>query len=321
MIKKLTGLTASVAALVSTASAEVKIDDYLSLDGYATGAYVVTEGTAPKNSEFIGSPRVYDSVLVALNGKYEDFTARVSLLALDRAPNALTQDAGLLDAYVTYKTGNFAVTGGKYLGWLGFESFHSVNNAFISFSQVYYASPYSTGLKAEYLGDGISAGVSVRDTQTGPGGTFFEGDGEIGDDIGYEFYAMYTGIEKLTLFVGAGFEDVDPTGTVSVFDFWASYALTDKLSVAFEVATLDDTADYSWLLQTTYAVSDALSVSGRVTEVKSDSAAVADAFGYGVASTYTFTKNFSLKGEITKTDARDAAPDVFSYAVQGIFKF
>lgn len=321
MIKKLTGLTASVAALVSTASAEVKIDDYLSLDGYATGSYVVTEGTAPKDAAFVESPRVYDSVLVALNGKYEDFTARVSLLALDSSvpANAVTQDAGLLDAYITYKTGNFAITGGKYLGWLGFESFHSVNNAFISFSQATYATPYATGVKLEYLGETLSGGISVRDSQISATGTFFEGDGEISGDVGYEAYVLYTGIEKLTLFAGVGYEDVEGFDSVYTWDVWASYAITDKLSLAAELSTTEEATQYSWLIQPTYAVTDKLSVAGRLTGSDGDNGA-SDAIGYGAASTYTLTKNFAVKGEITKTDF-SAAPDVFSYAIQGIFKF
>lgn len=318
MIKKLTGLTASFAALASIAHAEVKIDDYLSLDGYATGSALVTEGTPAKDKVLLDSGRVYDSALFALNGKYDNFTARVSLLALDSTNNGLTQDAGLLDAYVTYKEGSFAVTGGKFLGWLGFESFHSVNNAFISFSQVYYASPYSTGVKAEYLGETVSAGVSVRDTQVGPGGKFFNGDGDFSDDLGYEAYVLYTGIKGLTLFAGAGFEDVDGGDQLYTYDVWASYAISDKLSLAAEVATIEDTTNFSWLIQPTYAVSADLSVSARITGV--DGASIPDAIAYGVASTYTLTKNFSLKGEVTETD-NTGAPDVFSYALQGIFKF
>ncbi len=320
MIKKLTGLTATLAALVSTASAEVKIDEYLSLDGYAIGAGVVTEGTPAKNQELLGSPFYYDSALFALNGKYEDFTARVSLFAVDGSANGLAQDAGLLDAYVTYKTGDIAITGGKYLGWLGFESFHSVNNAFISFSKVAYASPYSTGAKIEYFGEGFSTGVSVRDSQTGPGGNFFDGDGEFSDDIGYEAYVLYTGIEKVTLFAGAGYEDIDGGSTVSTLDFWGSYALTEKFSLAAEIATLENTTDFSWLAQGTYAVSEKISVSGRVTGFDGDNGA-ADVIAYGVASTYTLTPNFSLKGEVVDTDRDNGASDEFGYALQGIFKF
>lgn len=319
-------LAGACAALATVAAsglqAEVKINDNLSLDGYATGAGVVTEGTSESNGEFFNSGRVYDSILVAANGTYKDFTARVSLLSVIDSDEADKFDSGLLDAYVTYKAGNFAVTGGKYLGWLGFESFHSPNNAFISYSLATYASPYSTGGKIEYLGEGVSAGVSVRDSQIFADGNFFDGDGEFSDDIGYEAYLMLTTIEKLTLFFGAGYEDVDDFGIGGVYtaDVWANYAFTDKFSLAAEVSTVEDVTDLSWLVQGTYAVTEELSVSGRVTGFEDDTGFGADAFGYGLASTYTISPNFSIKGEVTETDV-DGGSDVFSYAIQGIFKF
>jgi hypothetical protein len=308
------------AALATTAlQAEVKINDSLSLDGYATGAGVVTEGTPESNGEFFNSPRVYDSVLVGATGTYKDFTSRVSLLAVVDSPDADKFDAGLLDAYVTYKSGNVAVTGGKYLGWLGFESFHSINNAFISYSQALYASPYSTGAKVEYLGEGFSTGISVRDTQADTGGNFFDGDGDFSEDIGYEVYAMFTSVENLTVFVGAGYEDIDGGEQISTFDVWANYVVSEAFSVAAEFATLDEYTKSSWLLQGTYAVSESLSVSGRVTGFDGDNGS-SDVLAYGLASTYTISPNFSLKGEVTESDVSGGS-DVASYALQGIFKF
>jgi hypothetical protein len=256
-----------------------------------------------------------------LNGKYDAFTSKVSLYNVKSGPNALTADAGLLDAFVTYKTGDIAVTGGKYLGWLGYESFDSPNNAFISYGYSNYLSPYSTGAKVEYLTKEFSTGISVRDTQTGTGGKFFEGDGDFSNDVGYEAYFLYTGIEKLTVFAGLGYQDADlATSSVSTYNVWASYALTDKVTLVAEYAhTEDSVEDYSWLTQVGYAVSADLSVAARLTGYEANDSAT-NAFGYGVASTYTLTKNFSLKGEVTKSDLA-AGQDTFSYAIQGLLKF
>ena len=307
------------AALVATGlQAEVKINENLSLDGYAIGSGVVTEGTGAKNGPHFGkSAFYYDSAYIAVNGTYKDFTSKVSLYAVSPFANNSADDTGILDAYVTYKTGNVAITGGKYLGWLGYESFHSPNNAFISFGQSLYASPWSTGAKIDYSGDGFSTGISVRDSQIAGGTGFFEGDGEFSDDIGYETYFLYTGVEKLTLFAGAGFEDVDGGDQTYTLNAWGSYAVTDKLSIAAEYATVEDATDYTWLLQGTYAVSEELSVAARTTGSESD---FGDAFGYGLGATYTFTPNFSIKSEVTKTDFT-AAADSFSYAIQGLFRF
>lgn len=326
MIKKLTGLTASLVALASTAQAEVKINENLSLDGYAIGSLAVSEGTTPDNATFLDSgSRLFDSVKVALNGTYGDFTGKASVL-VQSVNNTSNEQGGLLDAYLTYTAGSFAVTGGKFNSWLGYESFDSPNNAFISYGLSGYVANYATGVKLEYLTDTLSAGVSVRDSlNTGAG--FYQGDGEFGDDLGYEAYVLYSGIEKLTLFAGVGYDNTDGVADeIVTYNAWGSYAFTDKFSLALEYASSEDdsfaaltsgTINSSWLLQGTYVVSDAVSVAGRVT---AQDTITGDGFGYGVASTYTITENFAIKGEITKTDF-SAVSDTFTYAIQGQFKF
>ena len=312
------------AALATTAAlqAEVKINDNLSLDGYVIGAGVVTEGTAAKNGpEFGKNGFTHDAAYVAVNGSYKSFSSKVSLFSFNPFDGAQSTDnAGVLDAYVTYKIDALAITAGKYLGWLGYESFHSPNNAFISFSQATYRSPFSTGVKADYAGDGFSTGFSVRDSQILADGNFFEGDGEISDDIGYEAYVMLTSVKDLTVFFGAGYEDVDGASKAYTADLWANYVLTEKFSLAGEISAVEDVTDFSWLVQGTYKLTDPLAVSARVTGFEDETTAGADALGYGLASTYTITPNFYVKGEVTKTDY-EAGSDVFSYALQGIFKF
>lgn len=319
-LSKISGL-AAFATLAVSASAEVAINENLSLEGYAIGSAVVTEGTPAKNLQLLNSGRVYESAKIALNGKYDAFTSKVSLYNVKSGLNGTGADAGLLDAYVTYKTGDLAVTGGKYNGWFGYESFDSPNNAFISYGLSNYLTPYATGAKVEYLTKEFSTGISVRDTQTGTGGKFFEGDGDFSNDVGYEAYFLYTGIEKLTVFAGLGYQDADlASSSVSTYNLWASYALTDKVTLAAEYAHIEDSfEDYSWLTQVAYAVSADLSVAARLTGFDAHKSAN-DGFGYGVASTYTLTKNFSVKGEVTKSDLA-AANDIFSYAVQGLLKF
>ncbi len=332
---QLASASAALFAAVSAVQAEVKINDNLGLEGYVIGAGVVTEGTAAKNGpEFGKSGGAYDSAYIALNGSYKDFTSKVSLYSVNFGNNNTGDDTGILDAYVTYKAGDLSLTGGKYLGWLGYESFHSPNNAFISFSQALYASPFATGVKADYAGEGFSTGVSVRDSQVEPAFGFQEGDGSFSDDVGYEAYVMLTSIEKLTLFAGAGYQDVDQTGeTVVTYDVWASYAITDSFSLAAEYALLEDTNKGSWLLQGTYKVSEPLAVSARVTgsqgdglfdddaDVLTPDVLRPDALGYGIASTYTISPNFAVKGEVTKTDFDSNQPDTVTYALQGQFKF
>ena len=337
---KLTGWTAAFAAVAATASAEVKINENLSLDGYAIGALAVTEGTAAQNDTFIDSgSKLIDAAKVAVNGKYGDFTSKVSLLAI---PNLKSSNgtSGLLDAYVTYTKGEFAVTAGKFNSWLGYESFDSPNNAFITYGaadNVGYIANYDTGVKAEYLTKTFSAGVSVRDSNLGdPDGGFFQGDGEYSDDQGYEAYILYSGIEKLTVFLGTGYEDVNGASSTYSYNVWASYAATDKLTLVASYASNKNAATgtevtFAYTLLATYAINDKISVSGRFGQADGHAGTIAQ-FGnpvatasnytdYGIASTYTINSNFAVKGEVSKQDYNDGTGDTFFYAVQGIFKF
>ena len=344
MIKHLSKISAvaAFAVIAASASAEVKLNENFSVDGYAIVSGVVTEGTSAKNAQLVNSGRLYDSFKVAANGKFDAFTSKVSVYGLKSDANSTASDVGLLDAYVTYTTGEFAITGGKFLGWMGYESFDSPNNAFITYSAPNntYSSPYATGAKVEYIVKDYSAGVSVRDSQFdsagGNGGnvpskSFFEGDGSFSNDIGYEAYFLYTGIDKLKVFVGAGyqqvnFEDGSDDRSFNTSDVWVSYDLTSKLTLVAEYASIEDAVDYSWNVLANYAFTADFSGAGRVTGSEGFQGGN-DTFGYGVASTYVLHKNFSLKAEVTKTEnnsvvtANGSDSDVFSYALQGVLRF
>jgi len=337
-LSKISGL-AAFAVLAASASAEVKLNENLSVDGYATAAARVTEGTAASNQAQIENlGRLDNSAKIALNGKYDAFTAKVSGLLLngDQVGNidgttGGGHNFGLLDAYVSYTKDEFVVTGGKYIGWMGYESFDSPNNAFITYSAPNntYASPYATGAKVEYITKAFSAGVSARDTQfadlLNSKHDFLKGDDNFGKELGYEAYFLYTGVENLKVFAGMGTQNVrgyagdGSSESLNTYDVWASYDLTPKLTLVAEYASLEDTVDYSWNVMANYAFTSDFSSAVRVTgsEGFQDEN---DTFGYGVASTYVLHKNFSLKAEVTKTD-NNTSSDVFSYALQGVLRF
>lgn len=376
-LAKISGV-AAFAAIAATASAEVKLNDYLSIDGYATAAARVTEGTTSfpgiqngsNQVQIENNSRTDDSAKLALNGKYEDFTAKVSGL-LQNGDNYLYSGAegfaahnfGLLDAYVTYKTGDLAITAGKFYSFLGYESFDSPNNAFISHSTTYLQAYYGTGVKTEYTTKDYSTGISVRDANDGAsyipghtyGGKFHQGDYNFGNGLGYEAYFRYTGIEKLQIFVGAGFENPnEPYGSLPNYDLWASYSLTDKLNLALEVACANSFftsissgttiassgqifgqvhSTYSSNFIATYTLTDAFSVSGRIGGSQEDKKGsgvgeeYARGFSYGLASSYRFTKNFYLKSEVTKNESfehhqfQNNSSNIFSYALQAVVQF
>ena len=338
MIKHLSKISAvsAFAVIAASASAEVKLNDNLSVDGYATAAARVTEGTAASNQAQVENlGRLDNSAKIALNGKYDAFTAKVSGLLLNAdQSNSRGKNFGLLDAYVGYTTGNFTVTGGKFLGALGYESFDSPNNDFISYSAPdnTYSSPYATGLKVEYTQDKVfTAGIAARDTQFSDYRNskveFAKGDDNFGKDLGYEAYVTYTGIDKLKLFAGMGYQEVDhylfkgTSSAVNTYDVWASYDLTSKLTLVAEYASIEDQVDYSWNVLAKYAFTSDLSGAVRVTGSEAFQNGN-DTFGYGVASTYSVCKNFALKAEVTKTENNaNTVSDSLSYALQGVLKF
>jgi len=323
MIKHLSKISgvAAFAVVASTASAEIKLNENFSVDGYVTGAAVVTEPSAGKDKALFDSGRPYDSAKIAINAKKDAFTAKLSGILLKDSKNTddVTHDVNLLDAYVSYTQGSFVVTGGKYLGWMGYESFDTINNDFISFSSASYQSPWATGAKVEYITQDFSTGVSVRDSQFN-GDFNFKGDGDFGNDLGYEAYFLYTGVEKLKVFAGLGYQDVANDQSYNTYNLWASYDLTSNLTLVAEYASIEDSVDYSWNMLAKYAFTSEFSGAVRVTGKEAGVTKNNDTFGYGVASTYTLSKNFALKAEITKTE-NSASADVFSYALQGVLRF
>jgi len=331
MIKKLTGLTASVVALASIVNAEVKINDNLAVSGYAVGASTLTDpdsgGTT--STSFDSGTTNFDAVKVALTGTYDAISGKASLFYVPESTSGASE-AGLLDAYLTYTAGSVAVTGGKFLSYLGYEAWDAINMTTITYGNSWNPIPgYHTGAKIDYTGEGFSLGAAIVDSlYMDTAQHFFGGDGSFTEGLGYEFVATYTGVEKLTVFTGLGIEDPDTAfGSTWVFDIWASYALTDKLSIAGEYSYVDNptysagsTLDY-WAVFSTYTFSDKIAATGRV------SGTISDEYGtqFTFAPTYTINSNFSVRGEVTYSDSTNSSVQVgskgFFYAVQGIFKF
>ncbi len=334
MIKHLSKISgvAAFAVLASSASAEVKLDDNFTIDGYAIAAAAKNEASTDKESFFSSGDKMLDAVKLALNGTSGDFKSRVSVFSVpsdSTATNNSESTTNLLDAYVTYTKGEIALTVGKFNNYLGYESFDSPNNAFMTFGpadNIGYVASYATGAKLDYTTKEFATGFSVRDSLQGDG--FFKGDGDFSDDIGTEVYFLYTGIEKLTVFTGMGYQNTDgPTAKdLYTYNAWAAYALTDKLTLVASYANTSDFVSFSYTLQASYALTDALSVAARYGAVDGETAlftgnASSNYSEYGVAGTYTLTKNFSIKSEVNQKNFVDGEPDALFYAVQGIFKF
>jgi hypothetical protein len=313
------GGTAALLLLATPTFADVKVNDHFIVNGYAVGSYTSTHFDAgpSQNTYFeVGAPLANaDAVKLGVLGTAGAFAAYGSILYLPGAAN----DAGLLDAYATYDTGvGVKITGGKFLSYLGYEAFDPINMAQLTYGSTIYAVPaYHTGAKVDYSSKTFSAGVAVVDSIfSGPNG-FFEGDREYNDDIGVEAMVSYTGIDKLTVFAGIATENTKGAADdLFIFNLWASYALSDKVTVAGEFITQNDFMS-AWLAFVSYKFSDKVSTAFRISGVDWD--AGGKDTKYTVAPTYAFNSNFSLRAELSLNNGDSG--DYTFFGVQAIFKF
>ena len=137
----------------------------------------------------------------------------------------------LLDAYATYDVGNgVSVTGGKFLSYLGYESFFSVNNPTISAANgaIGVIPGYHSGVKVDYSDKDWGFGGALLDSVYGA--TALKGDGELKKGQGYEGYVTYKGVTDLTLFAGAAFDNQSAVSgkDIASYNIWASYKVDAK---------------------------------------------------------------------------------------------
>lgn len=309
----------------------INTPDWLKVSGYAAASYTYTdfEGGGDDESLFdAGTP--FDAVKLGLEATYESFSAYGSLFY---SPNTTANsfaggsEAGILDAYASYTAGNFKITGGKYLSYLGFEAFDTVNMYQLSYanSTTGGVPAYHTGVKVDYTTETWGAGFNVSDSIRGP--SFWEGDGDWGNGLGYEAYVVYKGIDKVTLWGGIAHDSTDGLPDFTSYDFWASYDITDKLMVAGEIIYANNTLSgansaVGGLAFLKYAFTEQFSTVLRfgIDEVESTGPAVTapDNYKYTIAPTYAFNEHFLMRAEVSYTDSRD---DVFFTGVQALLKF
>ena len=290
---------ASLLGLAAASHADVKVNDVFSVNGYAVGSVSNTDVDGADNIDSYlenkGGPAVpnADAVKLGILAAKGSFSAYGSLLYVPGAAN----EAGLLDAYVTWDTGTgLKLTGGKFLSYLGYEAFDPINMAQLTYGSTIYAIPaYHTGAKLDYATKTFSIGIAAVDSIFSGRNGFYEGDREYDDDIGIEAIATYTGIDKLTVFVGIASEDTEGAAdSLFIFDLWASYAISDKLTIAGEFDTQSDTMS-AWLAFLNYKFTDKFSTAFRISGVDWDGGD--NNTKYTIAPTYTVNPNLSFRAE------------------------
>jgi hypothetical protein len=340
----LAGSTALLLGLATSAFADIKVNDSLTFNGWATGSYQYVK---PSPGTSADSFNVDAALLGAAITPTKGVTANVSVFYRPSSEGGVSpggSEATLLDAYVTYDAGGgMSIKVGKYLSPLGYESFFSINDNMITAANQQLLAPipgYHEGIEFDYTIDKTTtAGLGVVDSlYQKPGYNATEGDGEFKHNGGVEGYVQYTGITDLTLWGGFGYASksqpgiltdgvVNPNGyAVAVGDVWASYQIDKSSTLVLEEiykAGGRGNKGSNWLVYYQYMFSDKLSswfcVSGE--DVSNGGPSYVK---YSISPTYALNANLSVRAQYSYTKYKNLASGISDAnfgGVQVLFKF
>ena len=122
-MKKTIAITSALAAVSSLATAEIKINDFLSLEGFVDMSYSHTDIDSDSNLVDSDTENSFDIDQVEIDWlfSFDKVSARIDL-AHEGSDSSF--DTDVEQAYVTYDLGNgSAITAGRYQSMLGLEAF------------------------------------------------------------------------------------------------------------------------------------------------------------------------------------------------------
>jgi hypothetical protein len=344
---KLAVVAAFAAAL--PAFAQIKINDSVSVTGWTVGSYQYTgtKGSAGNLDTSSDSFNVDAAYLAATITPTKNVTALVSFYYkpdTEGGINGAGEEVTLLDANVAWAaTDTLTITAGKFLSPLGYESYYAISDNMISLANQQFLAPipgYHEGVNFVYAPDKTtSMGIGLVDSLYGANAASTEGDGHLEHNFGTEGYIQYTGVENLTLWLGAGYDSKggpqDPLHDVYVVDFWASYQIDKTSSVAVEEIYKDggDVAfgvsptnkGSNWLAYYQYNFTDKLSSWFCFSGEDTSSLGAVSGPRYWKASispAYAITANLSVKAQYSYTKYSNfTAKDANFFGFQVAFKF
>jgi hypothetical protein len=311
------GVAASLTAL-----ADVKINETFSVSGYAAGSYRTTDpDPGPATDRFD-----LDAVKTLFATNYKPVTGVVSLYYQPNAP----QDITVLDAFAAVDLGGGStITAGKFLSYLGYESFDLVNMAQISYANGDFLGPipgYHTGVKYDFSDQALGFGLAVVDSvYSGP--NYLKGDGELRRNGGFEGYFVYKAIPDVTLWAGFAYDTkgnvIHKDDEILTLNFWASYNLTKDSVLGLEYVTKDGglgDKGYNWLGFYGYSFSPKVSSAFRVSGEK-----MKDGPGfnkYTVSPAYRVNENFLVRAEVSYYDyTKHTTDSALFFGLQSVFRY
>jgi hypothetical protein len=306
-----------------TSFADVKVNETLTVSGYAAGSYRVTDPDPGENFDRLDIDAV--KALFAFN--YKPVTGNVSLYYQPNAPHDVT----VLDAFATVDAGGGStVTFGKFLSYLGYEAFDIVNMSQITYANGDFLGPipgYHTGVKYDFSDQNVGFGVALVDSvYSGP--NYLKGDGELKHNAGFEGYFVYKAVPDLTLWFGFAYDTkgnvIHKNNEIFTLNFWASYNLTKQSTFAVEYVHKDGgpgDEGSNWLAFYNYTFDSKFSTAFRVSGEKLKGNGPEFVRGT-VSPAYKVNDNFLVRAEVSYTDYDNHGWNkALFFGLQTVFKF
>ena len=348
------GALAMAAAL--PAFAQVKINDTVSVTGWAVASYQYTQVKGQPSTD---TTNVDDALLEAIITPAKKTTATVSLFYHPSSEGGVSPtgaEATLLDAYVSYDAGGgVTLSAGKFLSNLGYESFYADADNMITLANQQILAPipgYHTGFKLDYAPDKTQTmGFQVADSEYNkPGYDATAGDGETRHNGGAEVYYTYTGINNLQIWAGYGYESKTVPGAdtdgvteeivngkviqnahdVSVGDIWGTYTV-DKNGDQVALEEIYKSGGFAntgsdWLAYFLYnlpgtKVSSWFCVSDE--QQQNGTGFLGGSYTkYSISPAYTYNANLSVKLQYSYEKAKNLSfPSANFFGTELVFKF
>jgi hypothetical protein len=329
-------------AAVLPAFAQVKLNDTISVTGWATGSY---QYTSPSPGTSFDSFNLDAAYLEAIITPTKNTTANFSLYYRPSDEGGVTPSGGeltLLDANIAYtNTAGITFTAGKFLSYLGYESFYFNQDNMITLANQQFLAPipgYHEGFKVDYSPTKTDTmGFAVVDSlYPKPGYAATEGDGEFKHNGGGEVYFTDTSVSNLTIWLGAGYDSKGEyeLHDVYVLDAWASYTIDKMNSFAVEeiykdggdMTSIYDAGPFedkgsNWLVYYDFTPNASWTVwlcfSGE--EVSGGGPKYTK---YSISPAYTVNANLSFKAQFSYTSYSDWTTNNATFGgVEAVFKF
>lgn len=304
------------------ANADVKVNDSLSIGGYAAASYRSTDpspGAATDKFDL-------DAAKAIFTGNFKPVTGVLSLYYQPGAPSDVT----VLDAYATVDVGGgTSFTAGKFLSYMGYEAFDIPNMSQITYANGDFLAPipgYHTGIRLDFGDKDNAAGIALVDSvYSGP--NYLKGDGELKHNAGLEAFYSYKGIKDVTLWFGIAHDTkgnvVHKKQSITIYDAWLSYDISKEASLGLEFCAKDGgpgDKGSNWLVYYGYKFDAKWSSAFRLSGEK-----LTDGPGfvkYTFSPSYKVNDNFFFRAELSYQDySKFTANSATFLGFQTVLKF